>query len=93
MLTRNTTLMSHTYSSILSSALSTCFIGTDDPIVLGQVIESLPALPSCELMDPADDQTLPLLIEALEKRQRVRQIMSEQLNKTGVQPSLIPCCC
>lgn len=86
-------MMSHTYSSILSSALSTCFIGTDDPIVLGQVIESLPALPSCELMDPADDQTLPLLIEALEKRQRVRQIMSEQLNKTGVQPSLIPCCC
>lgn len=87
-------MMSHTYSSILYSALSTsCFIGTDDPIVLGQVIESLPALPSCELMDPADDQTLPLLIEALEKRQRVRQIMSEQLNKTGVQPSLIPCCC
>lgn len=70
-----------------------CFIGTDDPIVLGQVIDSLPALPSCELMDPADDQTLALLVEALEKRHRVRQIMSEQLNKTGMQPPLIPCCC
>lgn len=94
MLPQNTTVTSNTYSSILSSALSTsCFVGTDDPIVLGQVIESLPALPSCELMDPSDDQTLPLLIEALEKRHRVRQIMSEQLNKTGMQPSLISCCC
>eukprot|EP00066_Takifugu_rubripes_P019014 XP_011608280.1 PREDICTED: kinesin-like protein KIF23 isoform X4 [Takifugu rubripes] len=58
-------------------------INADDPIVLGQVIESLPALPSCELMDPADDQTLPRLIEALEKRHCVRQIMSERLNKTA----------
>lgn len=47
----------------------------------------LPALPSCELMDPADDQTLPRLIEALENRHRVRQLMSEQFNKTGTQPS------
>ncbi|XP_056871930.1 kinesin-like protein KIF23 isoform X5 [Takifugu flavidus] len=58
-------------------------INADDPVVLGQVIESLPALPSCELMDPADDQTLPRLIEALEKRHCVRQIMSERLNKTA----------
>lgn len=63
--------------------------GADDPVLLDQVVESLPALPSCELVDPADDQTLPRLIEALEKRQRVRQLMSEQLNKTGRQPSLI----
>lgn len=61
--------------------------GTDDPVLLDQVIESLPALPSCELMDPADDQTLPRLIEALENRQRVRQLISEQLNKRGTQPS------
>lgn len=67
-----------------------CFNGTDDHVLLDQVMESLPALPSCELMDPADDQTLPRLIEALEKRHRVRQIMSEQLNQTGRQPSLIP---
>lgn len=61
--------------------------GTDDAVLLEQVLESLPALPSCELMDPADDQTLPRLIEALEKRQRVRQLMSDKLNKTGTQPS------
>ncbi|CAF99883.1 unnamed protein product, partial [Tetraodon nigroviridis] len=58
-------------------------INGDDPVLLDQVLESLPALPSCELMDPADDQTLPRLIEALEKRHRVRQLMSEQLNKTA----------
>lgn len=61
--------------------------GTDDPVLLDQVMESLPALPSCELMDPADDQTLPRLIKALEKRHHVRQLMSEQLNQTGMQPS------
>lgn len=38
-------------------------------------------------MDPADDQTLPRLIEALKERQRVRQLMSEQLNNRGTQPS------
>lgn len=84
-------MTSDIYSSISSSSLSIfCFNGTDDPVLLDQVMESLPALPSCELMDPADDQTLPRLIEALDKRHRVRQIMSEQLNKTGRQPSLIP---
>lgn len=61
--------------------------GTDDQVLLDQVIESLPALPSCELMDPADDQTLPRLIEALKERQRVRQLISEQLNNRGTQPS------
>eukprot|EP00064_Thunnus_orientalis_P007351 superscaffoldBa00000809_g7371 len=40
----------------------------DDPILLDPLIESLPALPPCELMDPADDQTLPRLIEVLERR-------------------------
>uniref|UniRef100_A0AAQ5XK63 Kinesin-like protein n=1 Tax=Amphiprion ocellaris TaxID=80972 RepID=A0AAQ5XK63_AMPOC len=45
--------------------------------------ESLPALPGSELVDPADDQTLPRLIEVLERRHRVRQMMAEQFNKTG----------
>uniref|UniRef100_A0A8D3DW01 Kinesin-like protein n=1 Tax=Scophthalmus maximus TaxID=52904 RepID=A0A8D3DW01_SCOMX len=44
---------------------------------------SLPALPPCEVVDPADDQTLPRLIEVLEKRQRIRQMMTEEFNKTA----------
>ncbi|XP_044210445.1 kinesin-like protein KIF23 isoform X5 [Thunnus albacares] len=55
----------------------------DDPILLDPLIESLPALPPCELMDPADDQTLPRLIEVLERRHRIRQMMSEQFNKSA----------
>ncbi|XP_045889052.1 kinesin-like protein KIF23 isoform X2 [Micropterus dolomieu] len=55
----------------------------DDPILLTQLMESLPALPSCELVDPADDQTLPRLIEVLERRQHIRQMMTEQLHKTA----------
>ncbi|XP_018539020.1 kinesin-like protein KIF23 isoform X3 [Lates calcarifer] len=54
----------------------------DDP-VLAQLIESLPALPPCELVDPADDQTLPRLIEVLERRHRIRQMITEQFNKTA----------
>ncbi|XP_040899765.1 kinesin-like protein KIF23 isoform X5 [Toxotes jaculatrix] len=55
----------------------------DDPVLLNQLIESLPALPHCELVDPADDQTLPRLIEVLERRHRIRQTMTEQFNKTA----------
>ncbi|KAM7405845.1 hypothetical protein PAMP_000265 [Pampus punctatissimus] len=58
-------------------------INTDDPVPLNQLIESLPALPPCELMDPADDQTLPRMIEVLERRHRIRQMMSDQFNKTA----------
>uniref|UniRef100_A0A4W6BQG0 Kinesin-like protein n=1 Tax=Lates calcarifer TaxID=8187 RepID=A0A4W6BQG0_LATCA len=43
----------------------------------------LPALPPCELVDPADDQTLPRLIEVLERRHRIRQMITEQFNKTA----------
>uniref|UniRef100_A0A667ZBZ7 Kinesin-like protein n=1 Tax=Myripristis murdjan TaxID=586833 RepID=A0A667ZBZ7_9TELE len=42
-----------------------------------------PALPPCELVDPADDQTLPRLIEVLERRHCIRQKMTEQLNRTS----------
>uniref|UniRef100_A0A8D3BIQ5 Kinesin-like protein n=1 Tax=Scophthalmus maximus TaxID=52904 RepID=A0A8D3BIQ5_SCOMX len=55
----------------------------NDPVLLNQLIESLPALPPCEVVDPADDQTLPRLIEVLEKRQRIRQMMTEEFNKTA----------
>ncbi|XP_070759349.1 kinesin-like protein KIF23 [Enoplosus armatus] len=54
-----------------------------DPGLLNQLIESFPALPSCELVDPTDDQTLPRLIEVLERRHRIRQMMTEQFNKTA----------
>uniref|UniRef100_A0A671THN3 Kinesin-like protein n=1 Tax=Sparus aurata TaxID=8175 RepID=A0A671THN3_SPAAU len=43
----------------------------------------LPAVPPCELVDPADDQTLQRLIEVLERRHRMRQMMTEQVNKTA----------
>lgn len=62
------------------------FHGVDDPVLLDQLIGSLPALPPCELVDPADDQTLPRLIEVLERRHRVRQMMTEQFDKTGTGP-------
>lgn len=57
-------------------------ISADDP-VLGQLMESLPPLRPCELLDPADDQTLPRLIEVLEQRHRVRQTITEQVNRTA----------
>nr|XP_057944617.1 kinesin-like protein KIF23 isoform X2 [Doryrhamphus excisus] len=55
----------------------------DDPVLLNQLIESLPPLPACELVDPADDQTLPRLIEVLERRHHIRQRMAEHFNKTA----------
>ncbi|XP_078130184.1 kinesin-like protein KIF23 isoform X8 [Sander vitreus] len=54
-----------------------------DPALLNQLMESIPAMPRCELVDPADDQTLPRLIEVLERRHRVRQMLAEQFNKTA----------
>ncbi|XP_028257202.1 kinesin-like protein KIF23 isoform X2 [Parambassis ranga] len=55
----------------------------DDPVLLNQLMESLPTLPPCELVDPADDQTLPRLIEVLERRQRIRQMMTQEFTKTA----------
>lgn len=55
----------------------------DFPVQLNQLLESLPALPPCELVDPADDQTLPRLIEVLERRQHIRQMITKQFNQTG----------
>uniref|UniRef100_A0A8C3GAB4 Kinesin-like protein n=1 Tax=Cyclopterus lumpus TaxID=8103 RepID=A0A8C3GAB4_CYCLU len=55
----------------------------DDPALLKQLMESLPSLPNFELVDPADDQSLPRLIEILERRHRVRQMMAQQYDQTG----------
>ncbi|XP_039901456.1 kinesin-like protein KIF23 isoform X4 [Simochromis diagramma] len=55
----------------------------DDRVLMTQLIESLPDLPTCELVDPADDQTLPRMIEVLERRHQIRQMMTEQFNKTA----------
>uniref|UniRef100_A0AAX7V477 Kinesin-like protein n=1 Tax=Astatotilapia calliptera TaxID=8154 RepID=A0AAX7V477_ASTCA len=54
-----------------------------DEVLMTQLIESLPDLPTCELVDPADDQTLPRMIEVLERRHQIRQMMTEQFNKTA----------
>ncbi|KAK7912404.1 hypothetical protein WMY93_012615 [Mugilogobius chulae] len=55
----------------------------DDPLLLNQLMESLPPLPSCTLLDPADDQLLPHLIQVLEKRLHMRQMMNQHFNKTA----------
>lgn len=46
-------------------------------------LQNFPPLPSCELLDPNDDQTLPKLIEVLEKRHKLRQMLSEEFAKNG----------
>ncbi|RLV92594.1 hypothetical protein DV515_00013704 [Chloebia gouldiae] len=43
--------------------------------------ELFPPLPSCELLDINDDQTLPKLIEALEQRHKMRQMLAEEFAK------------
>ncbi|XP_015256840.1 PREDICTED: kinesin-like protein KIF23 isoform X3 [Cyprinodon variegatus] len=58
-------------------------VNGEDPVLLNQLIESLPPLPPCELSDPSDDQTLPRMIEVLERRHRIRQMITEQFNQTA----------
>lgn len=55
----------------------------DDPVLLDQLLESLPVLPPCDVVDPADDQTLPRLIEVLERRNQIRRMMIGQIDKSG----------
>uniref|UniRef100_A0A8C3AD94 Kinesin-like protein n=1 Tax=Cyclopterus lumpus TaxID=8103 RepID=A0A8C3AD94_CYCLU len=43
----------------------------------------LPPLPSSELTDPHDDITLPRLIEALQNRHRIRQMMIDEYNNAA----------
>ncbi|XP_074534656.1 kinesin-like protein KIF23 isoform X2 [Halichoeres trimaculatus] len=55
----------------------------DVPSVISHSMLSFPPLPSCELTDPHDDITLPRLIEALQNRQRMRQMMLNEYNQTA----------
>ncbi|XP_074150791.1 kinesin-like protein KIF23 isoform X1 [Sminthopsis crassicaudata] len=53
----------------------------DEQSVTEILLQSFPPLPSCEILDVNDEQTLPRLIEVLEKRHHVRQMMTEEFNK------------
>uniref|UniRef100_A0A7N6C2T2 Kinesin-like protein n=1 Tax=Anabas testudineus TaxID=64144 RepID=A0A7N6C2T2_ANATE len=48
-----------------------------------ELSQNLPVLPPCDVVDPADDQTLPRLIEVLERRHQIRQMMMGQIDKTA----------
>ncbi|KAL6106673.1 kif23 [Pungitius sinensis] len=58
-------------------------IDRDVPFVINQLAHSLPPLPSCELTDPNDDITLPRLIDALQNRHRIRQMMIDDYNNAA----------
>ncbi|KAL3061456.1 hypothetical protein OYC64_009596 [Pagothenia borchgrevinki] len=58
-------------------------LGGDLTSVINHVVHSLPPLPSCELTDPHDDITLPRLMEALQNRHRVRQMMIDDYNEAA----------
>ncbi|NXS26368.1 KIF23 protein, partial [Pomatostomus ruficeps] len=53
----------------------------EEPSAAELFLQSFPALPSCELLDINDDQTLPRLIEALEQRHKSRQMLAEEFAK------------
>uniref|UniRef100_A0A3Q1ETX8 Kinesin-like protein n=1 Tax=Acanthochromis polyacanthus TaxID=80966 RepID=A0A3Q1ETX8_9TELE len=57
--------------------------GNNVSSVMNYMVHSLPPLPSSELTDPHDDITLPRLIEALQNRHRIRQMMIEDYNKAA----------
>ncbi|KFZ47810.1 Kinesin-like KIF23, partial [Antrostomus carolinensis] len=54
---------------------------TEEQSVSEMFLQNFPPLPSCELLDVDDDQTLPKLIEVLEKRHKLRQMLSEEFAK------------
>ncbi|KAM5241850.1 kinesin-like protein KIF23 isoform 2-T2 [Hipposideros larvatus] len=56
----------------------------DELLVTEVVLQSFPPLPSCEILDINDEQTLPRLIEALEKRHQLRQMMIDEFNKQSI---------
>ncbi|XP_071297208.1 kinesin-like protein KIF23 isoform X1 [Agelaius tricolor] len=55
--------------------------GPEEPSPAELFFQSFPPLPSCELLDINDDQTLPKLIEALEQRHKMRQMLAEEFAK------------
>ncbi|XP_064578016.1 kinesin-like protein KIF23 isoform X3 [Zonotrichia leucophrys gambelii] len=56
--------------------------GPEEPSAAELFFQSFPPLPSCELLDINDDQTLPKLIEALEQRHKMRQMLTEEFAKS-----------
>ncbi|XP_044300823.1 kinesin-like protein KIF23 [Varanus komodoensis] len=52
-----------------------------EPSVTEMLLQSFPPMPSCELLDINDDQTLPRLIAVLEKRHHIRQVLTEEFAK------------
>ncbi|XP_071353944.1 kinesin-like protein KIF23 isoform X3 [Trachinotus anak] len=58
-------------------------IDRDVTSVINHLVHSLPPLPSSEITDPHDDITLPRLIEALQNRHRIRQMMIDEYNKAA----------
>ncbi|XP_030282594.1 kinesin-like protein KIF23 isoform X2 [Sparus aurata] len=55
----------------------------DMPSVISHLVHNLPPLPSCELTDPHDDITLPRLIEALQHRYRIKQMMIDEYSQAA----------
>ncbi|NXC04470.1 KIF23 protein, partial [Orthonyx spaldingii] len=53
----------------------------EEPTAAELFLQNFPPLPSCELLDINDDQTLPKLIEALEQRHKMRQMVVEECAK------------
>lgn len=58
-------------------------VSSDVPSVVSHLVHNLPPLPSSEVTDPHDDITLPRLIEALQNRHRIRQMMVDEYSKAG----------
>ncbi|XP_007120457.1 kinesin-like protein KIF23 isoform X5 [Physeter macrocephalus] len=56
----------------------------DELLVSEVVLQSFPPLPSCEILDINDEHTLPRLIEALEKRHHLRQMMTDEFHKQSI---------
>lgn len=58
-------------------------IPLDQPFSIDHQVHSLEPLPSSELTNPHDDVTLPRLIEALQSRHSVRQMMLQVHSRAG----------
>ncbi|XP_059953078.1 kinesin-like protein KIF23 isoform X4 [Mesoplodon densirostris] len=56
----------------------------DELLVSEVVLQSFPPLPSCEILDINDKQTLPRLTEALEKQHHLRQKMTDEFHKQAI---------
>uniref|UniRef100_A0A4W3IIK2 Kinesin-like protein n=2 Tax=Callorhinchus milii TaxID=7868 RepID=A0A4W3IIK2_CALMI len=54
-----------------------------DPSVVEILLQSFPPLPSVELTDVSDDCTFPRLIECLEQRHRIRDELTDEMNRTA----------